>query len=325
MLSTVTFRQGLLALAATLISTTAFAQTAVSGAALRMYGPPAPAVVQPAYSSSLMAYAAPEETFANASAARPMSASAGEMRAAAYFGGYQAEGASTQRTIRPFSDMAAQIKFGAAGLGFDLATPLAQHFNLRGGAAFFSYQTGVVADGLHIDGNANFTNAFMSVDYFPFHSGFHISPGITFYNDTSLNANLTVPGGQSFSFGDYDATSDPNDPIAGSAAIHFGHKVAPRLTMGWGNMIPRKGDQRWSVPVEVGVQFASRPTIRFNIHGQGCSYQTEPDGSVDYGCGPVDQGDIAQEQQELQDDVSGLRFFPVFSIGLSYRFGLGGR
>ncbi|WP_089406532.1 hypothetical protein [Granulicella rosea] len=248
-------------------------------------------------------------------------------KAAAYFGGgFQAEGGTQTRTIRPFSDLAAEIKFGSGGVGFDLATPLSQHLNLRGGASFFSYNANLVEDGLHIDGNLNFTNAALSLDYYPFHNGFRISPGITLYNDTSLNANLTVPGNQNYSLGNEDAISDPLDPIRGTATFHFGHKVSPRLTAGWGNMIPRKGDQRWSVPFEVGVQFASTPKVRLNITGSGCQYDTDPtDGSVSFDCGPVDQSDVQQEQQELQSDINGLRFFPVISIGLSYRFGLGGR
>jgi hypothetical protein len=225
------------------------------------------------------------------------------------------------RHARPFREVALQIKVGSAGAGFDIATPIAQHFNLRGGASFFSYETNLVEDGLKIDGAVSFDNAAFMLDYFPFHNGLRFSPGITFYNDTHLDANLFVPGGQAFSLSGNDATSDPDDPVHGAAHVKLGRMIAPRFTFGWGNMLPRKAGSHWSVPVEMGIQYIQRPTLRLSAQGSSCASQTEPDGTVDYGCGPIDQAELAKEAHDLQGDLSILRFFPILSVGVAYRFG----
>jgi hypothetical protein len=230
-------------------------------------------------------------------------------------------GAAPTSSIRPFSAVAVALKVGSGGIGFDVATPLARHFNLRSGASFFSYNTTLTEDGLNITGAIKFQNASASLDYYPFHGGFRISPGITFRNNNAMNAAINVPGGQSFSLGDGDYISDPADPIHGTAAFAFGtSNFAPRLTMGFGNMLPRNGS-RFSFPVEVGFEYIAQPTVHLSFAGTACGTQVQPDGSTDAGCGSVDPSDVAQEQADLQSDLSALRFYPIVSFGVSMRLG----
>jgi hypothetical protein len=224
-------------------------------------------------------------------------------------------------TMKPFRTYAVSVKLGTMGPGVDLATPLAQRLNLRAGASFFQYSPSFTTDGLNIDGQLKLQNAFAGVDIFPFNNSFRITPGLTFKNNNSMNANLLVPGGGTFSLGDADYTSDPVDPIHGTAAFTFGtSNIAPRLTMGFGNMLPRSG-RHFSVPVEFGFQYISQPIVKLTFAGSGCSSQKQPDGTTAYGCGPVEQSDVMNEQKELQNDLSPLRFYPIFSIGFSYRIG----
>src|ERR1700727_2469919 len=44
-------------------------------------------------------------------------------------------------SIRPFSSVGVDAKIGLGGIGFDVATPIARKFNLRGGGNFFGYTT----------------------------------------------------------------------------------------------------------------------------------------------------------------------------------------
>ena len=84
-------------------------------------------------------------------------------------------------------------------------------------------------------------------------------------------------------------------------------------------MIPRSG-RRFSFPVEVGVQYTDRPTVNLQIAGSSCGSVSQ-DGVTATGCGPVDQISVQQEQQELRNDLAPLRFYPVISVGISYRIG----
>ena len=140
-----------------------------------------------------------------------------------------------------------------------------------------------------------------------------------------MNATLLVPGGQSFSLGDGgNYTSDPSNPIHGTAGFVFGNKFAPKLTMGLSSLFPQRGG-RFSMPLEVGAQYTSAPTVQLAISGNSCGSQAQADGSTESGCGSVDQTNVQQEQQQLQNDLKPLRFYPIVSLGFAMRFGSVGR
>jgi hypothetical protein len=215
---------------------------------------------------------------------------------------------------RPFSSVGIGVKGGLGGVGFDVATPLVPGWlNLRGGASFFTYNGATfTTNNIDIDGSLKFQNAAAMVDVFPFHGGFRLSGGMTTYNDTELSANLSVPGGQSFKLGNDTYYSSTSDPIGGTARFTFGGRTAGRASIGTGNMLPRKG--RFAFETEFGVQFFTPPTVVYNIKGSGCASATDPTT-----CGPVEQSDVAAEQNKLQNDLTDLKYFPVVSFGLSYK------
>ena len=125
----------------------------------------------------------------------------------------------------------------------------------------------------------------------------------------------TGPAGQSFTLGDITYYSEPGDPIVGNGTFTFGgNKVAPRVTIGFGNMLPANGHFR--LITEFGIEYLSQPTVVYNISGGGCQNDV---GGVYTNCGPIPQSSVTAEQNELQNDLTDLRFFPVFSIGLSYK------
>jgi len=224
--------------------------------------------------------------------------------------------------VRPFSAIAVQLKFGFAGAGFDVSTPLAQRFNLRVGGSFFTYNGTYDSDGLQITGDANFRSGSAAIDIFPFNNGFRISPGITFYNGNNFNANIYVPPGAEYDPGDGSPSiSDPTgkDPIRGTATMSFGKMYAPSLTIGWGNMIPRSG-KHLSFPFEIGAQYIDNPSMALTLIGTSC----DPGGQ---GCEDIRTDPIAQQNvQEEQNDINSalhsyLRFYPIISFGVAWRFG----
>jgi hypothetical protein len=217
----------------------------------------------------------------------------------------------------PFSGIAAGVKFGLGGVGFDVATPLVpQVLNLRGGASFFSYSPSITADNITINGDIKLQNADVMLDYFPFHGRFRISGGMTVYNYTNLSATLSVPSGNTFTLGNTKYYSDPALPLAGTGVFNFGGKTAGRVTIGTGNMLPKKG--HFTFESEVGVQFFSAPTVVYTITGDGCTGYNSVSNTYT-GCGPVAASDVTQEEINLQNDLYDLRFFPVASVGLSYK------
>ncbi len=221
------------------------------------------------------------------------------------------------RATRPFRSLAVGLTLGAGGIGFDLATPITSKLNLRGGAAFLNYTTSFVVDTIPIQGPLHLASASAALDWFPPGRSFHISPGFTLYNDTTYNAVIFIPGNQVVTLNDQDYTSDPADPIHGTAFLKFGNRVAPRLTVGWGNVI-RHRTGGFTFPVDIGIEYITPPTAAFVLTGSSCQSPTD--------CGPIQsdpdtQQNILEQQQEIVNDLKPLRFFPVLSIGISYKFG----
>ncbi len=276
---------------------------------------PAVSPQTPAASPALYAETAAPVSFSSSIAADALAESA----AAAPSAATPSKGSSL-----PFSGLAIGVKVGLAGIGFDVATPLVpQWLNLRGGASFLSYTPSTITtDNLNINGTIKFQNAAAMVDWFPFHGSFRLSGGATLYNDTGLTATLSVPTGQSFTVGGttyysepYNAVTNPAGPILGTGIFTFGgNKIVPRVTIGTGNMIPKKG--HFTFESEIGFQYFSAPTVKYTFTGTGC--QSLLLGAY-LNCGPIPQANITTEQNKLQNDLIDLRFFPILSFGLSYK------
>ena len=180
-----------------------------------------------------------------------------------------------QGNTRPFSSLGVGVKVGTSGIGFDVATPLIPgRLNLRGGASFFSYSTTITTDNININGSLKFRNSEAVVDFFPFKGWLRMSGGMTIYNNTGLSANLTVPANQSFTLGNTTYYSSASNPITGTGLFNFGGKTAGRVSIGTGNMLPKKG--HFSFETEIGVQFFSSPTVVYNISGMVAAHPNNP-------------------------------------------------
>jgi len=229
-----------------------------------------------------------------------------------------ATAAPSKGSSMPFSGIAAGVNVGFGGIGFDVATPLVpQRLNLRGGGAFFSYSDTDTESGYVINGNLKFQSGNAMVDWFPFHGSFRLSGGMTLYNNTNVTATATIPAGQSITLNSVKYYSDPASPLAGSGLLTIGGKTAPRTTIGFGNMLPKKGHFRFES--EIGVEYISAPTVTFNnFSGEGC---TSYNGVTYSGCGAILSTDpnVVAQQNKLNNDLNPLRFFPILSFGLSYK------
>jgi hypothetical protein len=220
------------------------------------------------------------------------------------------------RSIRPFSVLAIGVTSGSGGIGVEFATPLADHLNLRTSGSYFSYYSQFTSDGLNVNGRMLARSINTSIDYFPFHNGFRISPGVTLDNGNAVHGVLSIAPGETFSLGDGTYTSAPGDPVHGNASISFGRRIAPSLTTGWGNLISRRRGHL-TVPFEIGFQYIGAPLVNFNLEGTACDQFND--------CGQIqsDPTSLANEQQQrdkINKDIYPLRFFPIVNIGFGWSF-----
>lgn len=208
---------------------------------------------------------------------------------------------------------------GINGIGGDIALAVAPHFNVRLGGQLFGYSTSFQEEGANVDATLRLGGGRASLDWFPFHNGFHVSPMVVFLNQTTVRAKVIVPPGQTISLDNGDYVSSNADPLHGSASVGV-WKTSPGLMIGYGNIIPRSG-KHFSFPVEIGFYYVGQPTLKVDFSGSAC----DPSEPQPLGCQPVqeDEGfqhDLAAFIRRNNNNLSYASFFPVASFGVGYSF-----
>ena len=180
----------------------------------------------------------------------------------------------------PFSRVALGAGMSAMGIQLQAVTNVSNHFNARLTGSFFNYSTNFNTEGISATGKLNLSSIRASVDYYPFHSGFRISPGILLDNQNQVTAVANVPAGSSFTLNNqtyYSANANPTTgatPVTGNGVLGLNtDNPAFAITAGWGNTA--RGEGHWSFPVEAGVALVGAPTVKVNLAGWACYDQAQ--------------------------------------------------
>jgi len=213
------------------------------------------------------------------------------------------------------------VKVSMLGAGIEVATRVTHRTNIRAGFNMITYGRTFNKDGTAYDGQLQFKSVEAHYDIFPFAGGFRISPGVLAYIGDPITATAAVPGGQSFTLGGVQYYSDPTTPVMGTGKIDF-NRAAPTITLGWGNLVPRKRSKHFSVPVEIGVAFQGSPKATLNLAGDVCTVAGTPPtncGSIASNFGGI-QTNVLAEQTKLNNSMSLFKEYPIISIGFGYKF-----
>jgi len=204
------------------------------------------------------------------------------------------------------------------GIGVGVATTLSSSLNVRAAGNFFGYSLSGINSGVDYKGSLGFRSIQASIDWFPWHKSFHVSPGVLFYNQNHVTVHGGVEAGQSFSVNGATYYSGSADPVTLYGNVAFLH-ISPMLTAGWGNWLPRKRERHFSFPIELGFAYVGEPPLTLTFTGVVC------DTPADVNCRSIDsdptvQQNIDAERKKYQNDLHYLRFYPILSTGVTYRF-----
>ncbi|HSW02213.1 MAG TPA: hypothetical protein VLI39_18765 [Sedimentisphaerales bacterium] len=198
-----------------------------------------------------------------------------------------------------FEDWAIGAKAGTLGIGGELTTSLLPDVHLRGGVQWFGFDFEAEFDDIDYDVDIDLLNPMLVLDWYPFSGSFRVSAGVVFNNsDITLDATLSEPieiGG---------STYDPADVGSLRGESDF-DDIAPYIGIGFGN--PLSSDGRWGFMTEAGVAFIGSPNVKLRATGP-------------FANDPALPADLAQEEEEIEDDMDAIRIYPVLSMALYYRF-----
>jgi hypothetical protein len=234
--------------------------------------------------------------------------------------------------VEPFSRIAIGADISPLGVGAEVAVPVNYHLDVRATGSIFSYNTNFSTQGFNVDADVRLASAGIGVDYYPFHNGFRLSPGLLFYNQNRVNASAPVTPGTSFQLNDqtfYAAT--PNSALgitalSGTGALGL-HPTRPAFTAttGWGSLIPRNG-RHWAIPFEIGAAFTGAPTVKMNLTGWACYDQAQTlCTNVNDPTNPISveiQNDLQAQVAKWRSDLDPLKVYPIISTGIVFNFNI---
>ncbi len=120
---------------------------------------------------------------------------------------------------------------------------------------------------------------------------------IIHFNDNSAGLRATAAAGNNV--GGFLLPPGQTVGLSGDVEVD---NFAPFVGLGWDSTFT--SDSSWSVIVQGGVL-----------------YQGDPDVTLRQTSGPaISQSDLDAAARDIEDELDILRFYPVISIGLTYRF-----
>jgi len=208
------------------------------------------------------------------------------------------------------------IKASTFGIGIDGAVRVHRKVNLRAGFNFLSLSHDFenTDDNITYKGDLKMRSMNAYVDWFPFGGGFHISPAFMLNHGTKVSLSSTTPAGQTIDIDDTPYQSSSSNPIKAAGEVSF-KNGRPGIIIGWGNIT---GHRRVTVPFELGVIFSSAPIGKLSFTGTAC--QTNGTNCRDIATDATIQTHVRAAEADLNDTIRVLRFYPVLSLGVSFRF-----
>jgi len=193
------------------------------------------------------------------------------------------------------------LKAGSLGAGLDLTVGLVPMLNVRAGVQGYSYSRTFNEQGIPYDGKAELRSGWLLLDFHPGGKGMRVSVGGVYSKNkltgTSPTTGTVTVNGVAYPvalIGTIDGEATAND-------------VCPYLGLGWGNAVRPGSAVRFAF--DIGVLYQGAPKVSLTAHPANPALVP-----------PVFFTDLEKERQKAENDVSKYKYYPVVSLGLSYRF-----
>ncbi|MBI3527929.1 MAG: hypothetical protein HY067_08160 [Betaproteobacteria bacterium] len=201
------------------------------------------------------------------------------------------------------ADTSLGLRVGTLGGGVELAHAFTEKLGFRVSVNGLNYNTSETHESVDYDAKLKLESGQLLLDWFPFSNNFRLSAG-AMYNGNKFTLDGKPSAGGTFTINGTTYSSSNVGSLNGKFDFR---KAAPYVGLGYGRPIG-KG---LSLAADLGVLFQGSPRSTLSAT---CGAAT-PAGL----CSQI-QGDVAAEQDKLDDDMHKYRYYPVVSIGLAYVF-----
>ena len=183
--------------------------------------------------------------------------------------------------------------FGSLGLGLQLHKSLLHKLNARIGVNTFSIGKDGILEDSDVTYNADLKLSSVAAlfDWHPSAGGFRLSFGMIINKN---KAELLVQPSKTFTVG--GTTYTPAEIGSLTGTVEF-NRLAPYFGIGWGNSVGH--NKRAGVVFDIGTIYHNSPQVRMKATGF---------------IAPT-----AEQAPDVQDDIKDFRFYPVITLGLTYK------
>jgi hypothetical protein len=187
-------------------------------------------------------------------------------------------------------------RISTLGAGLEVAKGLTPNFGLRAGFNYFSYGYDATESDVSYELDLELKSFGILADWHPFKGAFRLSGGLLI-NGNGLSG-MAKPSAS------YEIDSATYDLDSISLDISY-NTIAPYFGLGWDSTF---GDaDNWGFAFDLGLIYSGSPEAALKVSGTDQA-------------AAIASGDVQREQNELQNDLDSLEWWPVISAGLIYQF-----
>lgn len=201
------------------------------------------------------------------------------------------------------ADFGIYAKGGTFGFGGGIGYGITDTLTARLGYTAFNYDADIETDDVDYDAEAKIGGGELVVDWHPFSGTFRLTAGfISNRNKIDVDAKANQP----VTINNVTYTANQLGSLKGTVDFK---STAPYFGIGWGNVAGKDGNFHFIA--DIGVVFQGSPDVK--LTGTCGSSLTVSQ------CNQL-QSNVQVEEDELNDEVSDYKHWPVINFGVGYRF-----
>ncbi|NQT26614.1 hypothetical protein HQ585_14765 [candidate division KSB1 bacterium] len=195
------------------------------------------------------------------------------------------------------SGMALTLQAGTLGAELGFVKTLNPKLNARLGVSYMTYSYSGDSEGedpVAYNVDMNLFSVGLLVDYHPFENTFRLTGGLLFNN------NIFEASAEAVNTYEYDeGTYTPEDIGVLNGKVKPGLPISPYIGFGIGN--PVSSDKKLGFYLDLGILYTGSPAVELEADPDTMIYPT------------------ADQDKQVEEDLSGIQIYPVLEIGLSYQ------
>ncbi len=208
-----------------------------------------------------------------------------------------------------FEHASVSARASTLGVGGEISIPLVtaadkRQLGVRVGAAGFQYGSSTEKDQTQYNTSVRLLSAYTFLDWYPWGGSFRLTSGIVLNgNQVDIEAR---PSANGYNFGGVPYSTAQVDKVDGKITFNT---LSPYAGIGWDWRT--RGSSGWSLSADLGVMYHGAPTATLSAN---CGPLVLPATCDDI------RRDVEQEEQDLNEALKSLKWYPVAAVNGTYRF-----